>query len=53
MYIFTSRRFKAIHAVVHQIWKILHSEETLSRSLNLSRVFSGYCGSFCSNLEQI
>ena len=43
----------AIHAVVHQIWQILCNEETLSRSLILSRVFSGYCGSLCSNLGQI
>ena len=39
MYIFTSRRLTAIHAVVHQIWQILCNEETLSRSLILSRVF--------------
>ena len=51
--IFTSRRLTAFHAVVYQIWQILCSEETLSRSLILSRVFSGYCGSLCSNLEQI
>ena len=53
MYIFTSRRLTAIHAVVHQVWQILCNEETLSRSLILSRVISGYCGSLCSNLEQI
>ena len=39
MYIFTSRRLTAIHAVVRQIWQILCNEETLSRSLILSRVF--------------
>ena len=53
MYIFKPRRLTAIHAVVHQIWQILCNEETLSRSLILSRMFSGYCGSLCSNLDQI
>ena len=52
--IFSNRGvWRRLHAVVHQIWQILCSEETLSRSLILSRVFSGYCGSLCSNLEQI
>ena len=50
--IFTSRLLTAFHDVVHQIWQILCSEETLSRSLILSRVFSGYCGSLCSILNK-
>ena len=39
--------------IYFHIWQIWCNEETLSGNLILSRVFSGYYGSLCSNLEQV